>query len=149
MNTASIGKHRTIYAEDAVCRGRLLQAMHGVRKERTEMKETIYRSDAIKAIGNALQGWGGYACKDYRRGLYEAQDIIEALPSAEAVQGWMPCSERLPEKDELVLATVWDGVSIAWRNIYGGWESAEDMYEKGDVIAWMPLPTPYKGGDAE
>lgn len=69
---------------------------------------------------------------------------IEAL-SAEA--GWIPCSERLPEKDDLVLATVWNDVVIAWRNRYGGWESAEDVYEKGDVIAWMPLPKPYKGGD--
>ena len=67
----------------------------------------------------------------------------------EALQGWIPCSERLPEKGELVLVTVWNDVTIAWRNIYGGWDSAEDMYEKGDVIAWMPLPKPYKGGDAE
>ena len=79
--------------------------------------------------------------------LREAIDMaIEAL-SADAE--WIPCSERLPEKDELVLVTVWNDVTIAWRNIYGGWESAEDMYEKGDVTAWMPLPTPYKGGDDE
>ena len=62
----------------------------------------------------------------------------------EALQGWIPCSERLPEKGELVLVTVWNDVTIAWRNIYGGWDSAEDMYEKGDVIAWMPLPNPYR-----
>lgn len=71
------------------------------------------------------------------------QIILDAL-SAEAVQGWIPCSERLPEKGELVLVTVWNDVTIAWRNIYGGWDSAEDMYEKGDVIAWMPLPKPYR-----
>lgn len=68
---------------------------------------------------------------------------IKAL-STESAQKWIPCSERLPEKDELVLATVWNDVVIAWRNRYGGWESAEDMYEKGDVIAWMPLPEPYR-----
>lgn len=61
-----------------------------------------------------------------------------------ALQGWIPCSEMLPEKGELVLVTVWNDVTIAWRNIYGGWDSAEDMYEKGDVIAWMPLPKPYR-----
>ena len=77
-------------------------------------------------------------------------DMAERLAELEWKLGereWIPCSERLPEKDELVLVTVWNGVSIAWRNIYGGWESAEDMYEKGDVTAWMPLPTPYKGGE--
>ena len=61
-----------------------------------------------------------------------------------SVQEWIPVSERLPEKDDLVLATVWDAVVIAWRNRYGKWESAEDMYEKGDVTAWRPLPEPYK-----
>ena len=57
---------------------------------------------------------------------------------------WIQCSEKLPEKEELVLVTVWNDVVIAWRNRYGGWESVEDMYEKGDVIAWMPLPEPYR-----
>ena len=92
------------------------------------------------------------ACKDYRPQVetvhkpdysYEA-DMVKRLRQAEAVQGWIPCSERLPEKDELVLVTVWNDVSIAWRNIYGGWVSAEDMYGKEDVTAWMPLPKPYK-----
>ena len=72
----------------------------------------------------------------------KANQIIHDALSADAE--WIPCSERLPEKDELVLVTVWNDVTIAWRNIYGGWESAEDMYEKGDVTAWMPLPKPYR-----
>ena len=67
----------------------------------------------------------------------------------DAVQGWIPVSERLPEKEEFVLATVWGCVVIAWRNRYGKWESAEDIYVKGDVAAWMPLPDPYKGGEDE
>lgn len=67
-------------------------------------------------------------------------EIMEIL----ADNRWIPCSERLPKKDELVLVTVWNNINIAWRNIYGGWESAEDMYEKGDVTAWMPLPEPYR-----
>lgn len=77
----------------------------------------------------------------------KANQIIHDALLAEAE--WIPCSEKLPEKEELVLVTVWNDVVIAWRNRYGGWESAEDMYEKGDVIAWMPLPSPYKGGDTE
>lgn len=76
-------------------------------------------------------------------------DTIAQLERKLAEREWIPCSERLPEKEELVLVTVWNDVVIAWRNRYGGWESAEDMYEKGDVIAWMPLPSPYKGGDTE
>lgn len=76
-------------------------------------------------------------------------DVCDALGMAiEALQDdWIPVSERLPEKNELVLVTVWNDVVIAWRNLYGGWESAEDVYGKGNVTAWKPLPKPYKSGD--
>lgn len=78
-------------------------------------------------------------------GICEAIDMaIEALQDE-----WIPVSERLPEKYESVLVTVWNDVVIAWRNQYGGWESAEDMYGKGNVTAWKPLPAPYMGGDTE
>lgn len=102
------------------------------------MSDLIRRSEAIGIIEDNIG-------KDYMTPmarLYSARSELSALPSAEAE--WIPVSERLPEKDELVLVTVWNDVSIAWRNIYGGWESAEDMYEKGDVTAWMPLPKPYR-----
>ena len=82
--------------------------------------------------------------------LFKGKDdklILEEVK--ELMRSWIPCSEKLPEKEELVLVTVWNDVVIAWRNRYGGWESVEDMYEKGDVIAWMPLPKPYKGGEEE
>ena len=54
----------------------------------------ISRADAIEAVRKKLQDWGSYAFEDYRRGLYEAQDIIDALPSAEAVQGEWVRKER-------------------------------------------------------
>ena len=138
------------------------------------MKDTIYRDDAIALVIKAIHGTDNKEIQNYlfsglRRQMWslpsadaatfdDAMEIrntilfkeyVRGRRDAEAVQGWIPCSERLPEKDELVLATVWNDVSIAWRNIYGGWESAEDMYGKEDVTAWMPLPEPYKGGDDE
>lgn len=117
------------------------------------MRDTIYRADAIEAIQNAYckpckergDDYYGVRCRtcEYDNAIIQ----IDALPSADTE--WIPCSEKLPEKEELVLVTVWNDVVIAWRNRYGGWESVEDMYEKGDVIAWQPLPKPYKGGDDE
>lgn len=50
------------------------------------MTDLILRADAIEAIRKKLQDWGSYAFEDYRRGLYEAQDIIDALSSADAVE---------------------------------------------------------------
>ena len=79
--------------------------------------------------------------------------LLDAL-SAEAVQGWIPCSERLPKRDELVLVTykttdrihlckyIDDGSENPW------WSYIDDCCAWNNVVlAWMPLPTPYKGGD--
>ena len=66
---------------------------------------------------------------------------IEAL-SAEAVQGWIPCSERLPEVGEICLLTVHE---YGWnckdyiRVIIGKYS---DNYAD-HILAWMPLPDPY------
>ena len=82
-------------------------------------------------------------------------------PSAEAVQGWIPCSERLPNEDGRYLVVYplisWrNWISIKWfgkpnmpnRPIKGKCFYASDS-EYGDVIwdnviAWMPLPDPYR-----
>lgn len=75
--------------------------------------------------------------------------ILEAL-SAEAVQGWIPISDKLPPVGEDVLATDGEACSVlsliegyCWEDEYGHWA---ELY---DFIAWMPLPRPYKGGDSE
>ena len=71
---------------------------------------------------------------------------IKALPSAEAE--WIPCSERLPEVGEICLLTVheygWNCKEYT-RVIIGEYS---DNYAD-HILAWMPLPKPYKGGDTE
>jgi len=82
--------------------------------------------------------------------------------SAEAVQGWIPCSERLPDIKEHHVSEAClvycengaYGFAELEENIFGqvGWScEREDEYHEplGEVIAWMPLPKPYKGGDNE
>ena len=77
--------------------------------------------------------------------IHEAIDItIEALS---ADTEWIPCSERLPEKNKEVLISCDWGVDIGE---YGddGWRSEWiNHYDDDAVLAWMPLPKPYKGGD--
>lgn len=97
MNTAYTGRHRTIYAEDADCCGRLHLRVHGATRERTVMTMTdlISRADAIEAIQNAYCKPCKERGDDYnevrcRACKYDNAIIqIDALPSAEAVQrGW-------------------------------------------------------------
>ena len=73
---------------------------------------------------------------------------IKNMPSAQPEQRWIPCSERLPDDDEIVLVS--DGIDYAvafWRSDAEAWDDPLhgwlDSFEF-DVKAWMPLPEPYK-----
>ena len=78
------------------------------------MSDLISRADAIEAVRKKLQDWGSYAFEDYRRGLYEAQDIIEALPSAEQTD----CTDFIKWLVDRVLdETIWEYNSVAYGEI--------------------------------
>lgn len=78
---------------------------------------------------------------------YVTKYQIDNAPTIDSVPQWIPCEERLPELDEICLVTEKDG-SI--RHCY--FDSVDTVLfatvEEGlyvrDVIAWMPLPEPYK-----
>lgn len=72
---------------------------------------------------------------------------VRNIPSADAVQGWVPCSERLPEKNGWYLITIRGYETVTDVSLYSADGSAwGDVSTKQKVIAWMPLPDPYKGG---
>lgn len=57
--------------------------------------------------------------------------------------GWIPVTERLPEEDGRYLITGKRGTVYSIEYEDGRW------YGGIQPIAWMPLPTPYKGGEEE
>ena len=80
----------------------------------------------------------------YTSGTYgEHRLVLELLEQTE----WIPVSERLPKPYEQVLRTVKSF----------GWNSTSHVYVDiglicpidKDVIAWMPLPKPYKAESEE
>lgn len=67
-------------------------------------------------------------------------------------QKWIPCSERLPEKNKLVLGWYKDRDNPFSGYTYGivmktymGWVFDRGNRYCSSVTAWMPLPEPYKG----
>lgn len=77
-------------------------------------------------------------------------EIDAAYECGKHANQWIPCSERLPEKNGNYLVTVEanDGTaSIKFQMVdhYGPDWLHKGKHEK--VIAWMPLPEPYQSND--
>lgn len=90
------------------------------------MRDLISRQAAI----DALAGW-------------KISPIVLAPVPSEPQ--WIPCSERLPEAGKYVLRTIrkfgWHGEEY-WSVDIGPYNTND-----GSIIAWMPLPEPYKEGE--
>lgn len=89
---------------------------------------------------------------DYRsmaNTCYKLQKALETAMLADRPQGWIPCSERLPKENTEVLMSLEWGIDIGeCRN--GDWHSEWiNHYDDDDVLAWMPLPEPWKGARNE
>ena len=119
------------------------------------MEDLIKRSDAIKALKDNQEYIDGDAYP-----FDCACDVIQAIPSADRPQEWIPCSERLPNEEEATyLICTEDGYmcSCRWTNdMYGlrsnewskwGWHIM-DKPQYAKVVAWMDLK-PWKGADDE
>lgn len=115
---------------------------------------SLRRQNAIGTLGN-LPREANYTAKNVLVDEISAYDMaIEALQEPQ-VGGWIPVTERLPEDGYGVLVTVngkhnniafENALEIAEYDNIEGWiiEGYLDWLDP-DVIAWQPLPEPYKG----
>lgn len=98
--------------------------------------------------------------KDLRSECPESDACLSDSPCIEcivnrqpAVNRWISCAERLPERetDVLVYIPVWEDnpIQVAYL-MYDGvtWELSDGEFNFGkrEVLYWMPLPEPPKGG---
>lgn len=84
----------------------------------------------------------------YEQALSEIKEMLE---TAQPEPQWIPCSERLPEYDgEMYLVTDYCEqinrrrlhTSYCYVNREGFWSDVPLGYK---VVAWMPLPEPWRG----
>lgn len=86
--------------------------------------------------------------------------IVECIEEQPKVGEWIPCSERLPNKEEYLkddgrfmlddgnrryqgLFDIYDGKFKFAKHISG---LQYELFEDECVIAWQPLPEPYRAG---
>lgn len=128
------------------------------------MSDLIYRKDAIR------ETWKEPTYSDPLNVLTEMRDRIEALPSADKGR-WIPCSERLPEKHQMVLTTIkgvdlfrecmdknfFEALATAKKRTFvsvgylgdDGWYGADGFPQIIPTVAWMPMPEAYGGQEDE
>ena len=111
------------------------------------MDELIRRNDAIKAL---------YKYNFVTKEVIERE--IMDIPSADR---WIPCTEREPNEFEDVLVLLSDGTMDVlqltdYLDIWGNVKWCHAVHHGlgysvsgNDIVAWMPLPEPWKGADDE
>lgn len=120
------------------------------------MSDLISRQDAINtALEFFVEFLGGAFHEDDQKILMKR---MNELPSAQPESHWIPCSEK-PDRHGRYLTTC-SAQGITWQDVvnYGisnerpefgvSWFVFDDEYGcvlyDNTVVAWMPLPEPYK-----
>lgn len=110
------------------------------------MNDLIRRQDAIDAIMKIPDS------------NWTSRHYANAIKTVKPTQQWIPCSERLPDKyvDEdgiLIHYLVCDSDGDIGTGFYEPdsdehwdvqWPACNDAYFDIRIVAWMPLPEPYK-----
>ena len=103
----------------------------------------INRQEAIDAICKACSMEGDYhKCDGYPATSTWCDELV-ALRAVPSAQQWIPVTERLPEEgNRYIIYHESFGIRIDTR-VNGEWKT----YGDDTVLAWMPLPEPYEGGE--
>lgn len=87
--------------------------------------------------------------KPLGNGKYEYVEVIykDDIDNAPTINQWIPVSERLPRQGQEVICQCRANIiKVLELDADGDWfQDADHCYMSGFVIAWMPLPEPWKG----
>ena len=122
------------------------------------MDDLISRLEAIAALGKHPEFKVRLFGKSYDEGRSDQwfKDVYK-LTTVPSAQQWIPCSERLPEKDgEYLVTMLYFGEKTVALDWFSHYETDDEdngkplwVYGYDNVIAWMPRPEAWKGDKHE
>ena len=147
--------HKGGQCEDAISRQAVINAMYDLCADGKDRIDNPWRDNPnIDAIIDAIENLPSIQPKvvpiaEIRFDDDKLHEIVdEAVKNIEIKSGWIPVSEKLPEKFIDVVVWYarpfsdeqWYGIGYLKEN--GKWDV--DGKSRQEVLAWMPLPEPYK-----
>lgn len=93
------------------------------------------KADLIKLLHTAQH--------NYESLMWLYNNAVKANMSQLNNNGWIPCSERLPEKGQMVIACNIHG-AVFVVCFYNGLFQGCRVHTTDDILAWQPLPAPYQ-----
>ena len=107
------------------------------------MDDLISREDALKALDEMSYKSPHESATSVVRKKHFGEILEKFIMQQPSAQQWIPCSERLPERNGYYLVTGRQGAVN--KRLY------QDGYWYGNwaIIAWMPLPEPWRGENNE
>lgn len=139
-------------SDDLISRQAALEALRKIYQNRPLDSDRWVLTDCEREI-DALPSAQPESCK-----YWDSESNFCALyrPSAQPAPKkgrWIPVSEKLPVIENnlckrVLVTTSWGLVREAYYCV-DHWEINDISYKLTSIVAWMPLPKPYMGGEKE
>lgn len=132
-NTLHKECHKVVTEENYDIIKKAIQAL-----EQEPCEDTVSRKAVLELIES---WWLGHTKED------DLATEVKALPPVTPTQRWIPVTERLPEEEQEVLFCVHTGgiyVGYIYMHPLLKFPMADCFIMEGEVVAWMPLPEPYR-----
>lgn len=121
--------------------------------------ENMTMSIMEKAVTAYVEKMDDFICEsiikclpdDVTKVLFLDKNKITEIFRKQLSDGWIPVSERLPEKSDIYLATFTENgknyVERFYYSVINGWMMPVSWQDEGHIdkfVAWQPLPEEYK-----
>ena len=119
--------------------------------EKEPCKDAISKASVFEILGNLMSIPYDFDRQINEKDVSESMDEIRTLPSvtpARKKEEWISCDEKPNElvdnvRKYYLIQDEYGDMCVA-RYTKKGWHPIESLFFLDDVVAWIPLPEPYK-----